>query len=88
VEGRTKPEKVKFRKRRNGPSRHAVGDAAQASAGSGTDTARSSDWLAERRSGSAADADKDKTSAGVVIDTGRVGDVHRGEARESKRGQR
>ena len=86
MEGRVKPEMLKLRKRRIAASRHAVGDAAQADAGSGNDTAPSSDWLAERQVFSAGGAGK--RSGGVAIDTRRVGDVHRGKALESKRGQR
>ena len=85
MEGRVKPEKLKLRKRRNGASRHTVGEAAQADAGSGTDTAPSSDWLAERQVTSAGAGER---SGDVAIDTRRVGDVHRGKALESKRGQR
>ena len=84
MEGRTKVEKSK--RSRNGPSRHAAGNAAQADAGSGSDTAQSSAWLAERRFGDATAAEQ--RSAGVTVDSGRVGDVHRGKALESKRGQR
>jgi hypothetical protein len=84
MEGKSKPEKVKLAKRRNGPNRHAVGDAAQADSGSGTDTAQSSDWLAERRVGAAGAGEE---GDGVAIDAQRAGDVHRGKALESKRGQ-
>ncbi len=85
MEGQTQRDKLKLNRRRNGPSRHAVGDAAQASAGSGTDTEASSDWMAERRVG---EDDKDSHPDGVGIDTSPTGDVHRGRAQESKRGQR
>jgi hypothetical protein len=78
VEGRTTIEKK--RGRRNGPDRHAVGDAAQSAAGSGSDTQKSSDWLAERIES------PDESQQGVAVDTGTG--LNRGKAKESKRGQR
>jgi hypothetical protein len=78
VEGRTTIENK--RARRNGPDRHAVGDAAQSAAGSGSDTQPSSDWMAERIEG------PDDSQQGVAVDTG--SGLNRGKAKESKRGQR
>ena len=65
---------------------HVVGDAAAATAGTGTDTQLSSDWMAEMklRPGAAAAA---PPQPGVAVST-RPRDTSRGRAVESKRGQR
>lgn len=70
---------------RHRADRHAVGDAAQSSAGSGSDTVQSSDWMAERVQGRDRPPDDDR---GVVIDTGGKAELNRGQAKESRRGQR
>jgi hypothetical protein len=65
------------------PAPHAVGDAAQQGLGtgqaSGTDTASSSDWMAERVAPA-------KPEAGVPVDTSAGQAAARGQATESKRG--
>ena len=65
---------------------HVVGEAAAATAGAGTDTQPSSDWMAEMklRPGATAAA---PPQPGVAVST-RPRDTSRGRAVESKRGQR
>ncbi len=76
--------------------RHVVGNAAAAGAGSGNDTAKSSDWLGGMTgaSGAAAPAPRGENASataaerGVDVSTEPAGATRKGRAVESKRGQR
>jgi hypothetical protein len=76
----------------SGPADHVVGDAAAAAAGGGSGTTPSSDWMAEMSldPGKLADETAKGTSApqGVPVQTRAAGDTSKGQAVESKRGQR